>query len=169
MWFLKTDLRSPCLRRYSNKEAIFPALLVHLFLWNYYAVWSVVKKNLEKIKMKMLRSTKTFSSSYRPKEIISFMVKTLQSTIAPDDCKRGGNVSQRPQHNGIRPVCHLRRKDRTEWCTGTLRMRLSVFPLDAQPTLHSSSQTAARLLLGPHCDLGRTSWDPSTCWAQFPH
>lgn len=58
----------------------------------------------------MLKSIKMFSSSYRPKEIISFMIKTLKSTIATDDCKRRSDVSQCPQHNGICPICYLGRK-----------------------------------------------------------
>lgn len=50
-----------------------------------------------------------FCSSYRPKEIISFMIKTLQSTISTNNGKRGGNVSQCSQHNCIGPICNLRR------------------------------------------------------------
>ena len=51
-----------------------------------------------------------FTSSYRPKEIISFMIKTLKSTVSTNDRKRRGDVSQGPQHNGICPICDLRRK-----------------------------------------------------------
>lgn len=51
-----------------------------------------------------------FTSSYRPKEIVSFVIETLKSTVSTDDGKGGGNVSQCPQYNGICPICHLRRE-----------------------------------------------------------
>lgn len=51
-----------------------------------------------------------FCSSYRPKEVISFMIETLQSTISTNNCKRRWNVSQCPQHNCIGSICNLRKK-----------------------------------------------------------
>lgn len=67
-----------------------------------------------------------FCSSYRPKEVISFMIETLQSTISTNNCKRRWNVSQCPQHNCIGSICYLRKKknDRKsqQQCAGTLEV-----------------------------------------------
>lgn len=71
----------------------------------------------------MFKRIKRMFCSYRPKEIISFVIKTLQSTISTNNGKRRRNVSQCSQHNCIGPICNLRRTKKKISDTVTHRHR----------------------------------------------
>ena len=92
------------------------------------------------------RIKRMLCSSYRPKEIISFMIKTLQSTISTNNGKRRGDVPQCSQHNCIGPISNLRGKKRHK-NSDTVMQRHSgynLYPylyLDTQISLSSSERS----------------------------